>query len=73
MAEYVYLCPVCKLRRPVEHSMLAEHVELCSCGARMGRVPQAFRWYMDPVGVIYDELDAQYRKARARKRARVGG
>lgn len=69
MPTYVYACPdPSHSRKEVIHSIDTDPVVECeTCKAAMRRVPQPFRWYMDPAGVLLDHMDDKYRQWRERK------
>lgn len=72
MPTYVYQCPAhptTEHRKEVVHSVNDQLAVLCDeCQGVMHRIPQPFRWYMDPRAVLVDYMDGKYRDYRARKK-----
>jgi len=61
MAQYVYGCKNRNHPRVnVAHPMMREVDVYCEvCGERMVKIPQPFRYYLDPQGVLLDRLDRE--------------
>lgn len=67
MPNYVYGCKN-KHRKEVTHGYNDNPVVKCKdCGQVMKRVPQPFRFYMNPVDVLYDHMDNKYREWRTKR------
>ncbi len=69
MPTYVYACSTHTAHREeVIHSMQDSPVIPCPlCGEQMHRIPQVFRYYLNPKDVLCDMLDDKYVKYRAEK------
>lgn len=70
MPVYIYGCPKSNKhpRKEVTHGMHDDPVIQCpACGAKMHRVPQSFRFYMNPLQVLIDWSDENWRQLKKRK------
>lgn len=68
MPTYVYRCPS-DHRKEVTHSIKEDPKVICEkCGSVMRRVPQSFRFYMNPQGILIDWMDENYRRYRTKRR-----
>lgn len=70
MATYVYGCSKDKQhkRKTVQHSMKDNPRVLCDeCDAEMLRIPQGFKFYMNPGDVLLNKLEDKYRAWRGKK------
>lgn len=73
MPTYVYGCgPNDHPRKTITHPVGAPDIDLVceECGKPLHRIPQAFRWYMNPSDVLYDHMDDEYRKWRTEQHGR---
>lgn len=71
MPTYVYGCQDKQHPRvEVRHGREEVILTLCpTCGKAMHRIPQAARFYINPVEILYDKMDKKFREYKARKRA----
>lgn len=70
MATYIYGCTKDKKhkRKTVQHNMNDNPRVLCDeCGAEMRRIPQGFKFYMNPGDTLLNSLDDKYRAWRGKK------
>lgn len=71
MPTYVYGCKQHPDYRPeVVHAFAEEPLIVCpECGERMRRVPQAFRYYMNPGLLLLDKMRDKFVDYRKRRQA----
>jgi hypothetical protein len=74
MPTYVYGCDSHPdQRKEVIHRISESPIVLCEIclnggvSSPMHRIPQAFRWYMNPALVLYDKLDEGFQDYKRRK------
>jgi hypothetical protein len=69
MPTYVYGCKNHPAQRlEVIHSIQdVVNMPCPECQTPMHRIPQRVRFYHNPLNILYDKLDTQYRAYRARK------
>ena len=74
MPTYVYGCSDSIKEHPrieITHGMHENPVLCCEvCGAKMQRIPQSVRFYMNPGEILTEWMDENYKRYRARKKGK---
>ena len=71
MAEYIYGCKNKEHPRVMMVHGMTEIIDIkCeTCGKKMHKIPQKFRWYMNPAGIVLDKMDDKYREWRGKQKS----